>query len=592
LDIDSEDYDFFCEQWFFEPLKSMLISEDIEHREVIQEIFPTSQNISEFFNLGVWKALMAENFSKNQCIFRMEFIRYSDIEQEINYSMQFNDFIMVNTADGRQFLEKISGQKGNKNRETEFWDINLFQCFMKILNPAINSLKNQKLESNMNGNNIILLKKEIKQQYIQILKNSTGKFIFSSKSVDIFIKKFLNQIFMVKGNRVMEEKDQNLSRDVSNKLFSLQEKAISTINKNEKSGLNPYWDKYIELQKRFEEIYDSLDLTFGFIRSTESNRLELRYFQRSNNTVMQNFDSIGTGITEMLEFLYMIIVETDNILFIQDPERNLHPHSQRTIYNLLKQYSMQNQLMVITHSLFLFQPEDLFQLRVFILKNGITSVNQLQPPSNQKDIIRLRRNFSIRNRDAIFADGLIFVEGPSEEWSFGYFFNAFGLDLDLNNLSLINIGGKSSFSVFKNFARQLKKNYWFFFDNDVLGHKAGQMITPKIFKSSVIFKNRNQFSPKIVKLCNSMIDEKGLSTIEFEEKLEGLRNLLENFHIFVFPTDFEGVFEDYLENRVKFSGSKVVKAMQLVEFLKDHENEQLLPDKLYYYIDLIRQELR
>ena len=42
---------------------------------------------------------------------------------------------------------------------------------------------------------------------------------------------------------------------------------------------------------------------------------------------------------------------------------------------------------------------------------------------------------------------------------------------------------------------------------------------------------------------------------------------MQDFHIFVFQSDFEDIFESQLASRVQFHGGKVEKAMQLENFL-------------------------
>ena len=129
----------------------------------------------------------------------------------------------------------------------------------------------------------------------------------------------------------------------------------------------------------------------------------------------------------------------------------------------------------------------------------------------------------------------MFVEGPSEETTFPYFFRAYGLDLDRRNLSLINIGGKGSFSAFKKFADQLQKRYWFVFDNDFLGLRAHQNITSETFKASVVYKQRHLFSTQIIDMCDELAaynpDE---GTIEFERKSRTSPDLFARFSYLCF----------------------------------------------------------
>jgi predicted ATP-dependent endonuclease of OLD family len=553
----------------------------------LQTVIAEKNNRIEDNNYRKWLKLLHQEFPSREAIFRLEFIRISDAQQEVNYSWEFNNLICVSTADGRYFIQSLwKEDKQKKYKEKQDWTSHLEEIIQ-------------------NTSDVFTAK------FISTILADGKKYVASRSYLEPLVTKFLRFLTFSEQNKILDlgfcddespenilNLDQRLHRkitlflkDTLKEIYTTNpsESELSKIKPNESQG----WLKYLQLLNTFESLYDDMDLTFGLVQ--EKGIPTLRFFQRKNNQLMHNFDSVGKGITEMLYFLYTLIIEEDQFIMFEEPEAHLHPHHQRMLYNLLQEHREHHQIVIITHSLYFIQPEDLFSLRIFEFIHDATRVLRLYPTISSRDFDLLRKNFNIRNRDALFADGIIFVEGMSEEWTFPYFFRMFGLDLDQNNLSLINIGGKSAFTAFLTFAQQFKKKYWFFFDYDVLGLAAGQEITPDIFKSSVIYKNRRAFAPDIRMLCESIIWEneyQPLSVIEFHEKLEYLRHLLQQEHIFIFTEDFENIFEASLGKTISFRGGKIDKAMQLLDFIREHEEQRYLPEQLYEFIELITEELK
>ena len=374
--------------------------------------------------------------------------------------------------------------------------------------------------------------------------------------------------------------------------FNRKEK-ISSLLLDLSRGTEKDKEKYNLILSKFQAIYSNLALSFKFIVD-ESGAHHLVFYQRkeTKEKFYGRDDTEGTGITEMLNFLYKLIAEENSFLFIDEPEHHLHPHSQRVLYQLIKEYSIYHQIIIITHSIYFFLPEDLENIFIFSFDTE-TNIKRLSKSISRRLYRKIQRNFSVNNRDAIFSDGIIFVEGPSEEFTYPLFFRMLGLDLDLHNLSLINIGGKASFPAFLKMAIELGKDYWFFFDEDALGDKAGEPITDKdVFLKSVIRKNKEYFNEEIQNQITFIEKNDFENPVEFQAALEILRILLEQHNFFIFDSDFEEIFEYPIQRRIEFSGGKVEKALQLVNYLKDHEDALILPEGFQKYVELIREDLR
>ena len=161
--------------------------------------------------------------------------------------------------------------------------------------------------------------------------------------------------------------------------------------------------------------------------------------------------------------------------------------------------------------------------------------------------------------------------------SFPLFFKMLGLDLNLNNLSLINIGGKGNFPAFLRMAKELGKAYWFFFDEDALGHKAGQIIDKEVFMKSIIRKNKEVFAKDVRNQITRIEETEYTSAVEFQSDFELLRIMLERYNFFIFDSDFEDIFEYPIQRRVRFMG-KVEKALQLMNYIRDRDDAMILPE--------------
>ncbi len=566
--LNDEEHLDFCKTWFFQPMAVALNNFMQKSSSTLK--FPRF-DMQE--NKENWMKSLKKIFPTLKCVLRLEFIRISENVQNLNFSIEFNNFIVVKTADGRSFIQNIRSPIPSKYREVITWEDHWKQILETQLNQILAS---------SNPINTYILK------VIQTGK----KYMYETKQIYRFYTYLFDHVSLFHSSRNIHpslyEPSSTLSLQKLNHLL-----AVKLTKKLHHAPIySKEWYKLCDLHAQFEAIYESLDITFGIEQMDEDPYIN--YFNRSENRIIYNFDSIGLGITAKLYLLYQLIVEENQIIALDTPEYQLHPHSQRNLYNLIREYVVKNhhQVIIITHSPYFIHPDDIFQLRIFNLTNGITSISQIERPKTERDYYKLKRNFTIRNRDAIFADGLIFVEGPSEEWAFPYLFKIYGLDLDLYNLSLINLHGKGSFEVFWRFAHQIQKKFWFFFDNDILGVAAGEEITQDLFKRSIIYRNRRLFPANIRQLCHGIVYSEYGTPIEFHEDLELLRSLLEEIHVFILKDDFEGIFESFLTGKILFSGGKVEKSIQLIEFLQNHEEEQLVPEVLYRYIKLIQEELQ
>lgn len=569
VDIDEPELYSIIDFLFWDPIKDAFeVNEENKiilkrYRILLNELFPV-----ETIEFGF-------NFENQEMTF--EYLKFRNF---VFYSIPEGNFIEIwDNSDiiTKDFLRDEEGFYRTLQRLQEFPDPtfkNIDQDWASFFSSLILSTLKE-----------VPLYIDLIEDKINYVSNKEAAFRISRNLPHEVIGALLDKVKLVSENRIYwgDQSQSNLQKEkISNLLYALSQ------------GDERDVEKYNEILDKFQSVYANLTLSFKFIKD-DSGTPHLVFYQRNTNNKKEKYydrnDSAGSGIIEMLFFLYSLIGQENTFLFIDGPELQLHPHSQRLLYSFIKEYSTYHQIVIITHSIYFFMPDDLENIFIFSFDTE-TTIKRLSKNIPRRQLRRIQRNFTVNNREAIFADGIVFVEGPSEEFTFPLFFKMLGLDLNLNNLSLINIGGKGNFPAFLRMAKELGKAYWFFFDEDALGHKAGQIIDKEVFMKSIIRKNKEVFAKDVRNQITRIEETEYTSAVEFQSDFELLRIMLERYNFFIFDSDFEDIFEYPIQRRVRFTGGKVEKALQLMNYIRDREDAMILPEGFQKYVELIRDDLR
>ena len=154
--------------------------------------------------------------------------------------------------------------------------------------------------------------------------------------------------------------------------------------------------------------------------------------------------------------------ELQTLLILDEPEIHLHPYLQRTLMkDILKIVSgkdeefnsiisqlfgiedFSGQIIIATHSPNIISDDYKKIIRMYS-EQGVTNVvNANSLILNQKERKQLSMQFEYI-KEAIFARGVIIVEGDSEYGSFKLFGDILGIDFDREGIALIKAGGAES----------------------------------------------------------------------------------------------------------------------------------------------------
>jgi hypothetical protein len=137
------------------------------------------------------------------------------------------------------------------------------------------------------------------------------------------------------------------------------------------------------------------------------------------------------------------------VLLVEEPELFLRPQTQRYLYRRLRAFAAGgNQVLYSTHAPAFLNVARLEEL-VLVEHEGETGTRISQPePLDADEAFRVVSEFDAERSELFLARAAILVEGRTEKLVFPSVFAALGHDLDRDQISVVECGGKSNIPVF------------------------------------------------------------------------------------------------------------------------------------------------
>lgn len=272
-------------------------------------------------------------------------------------------------------------------------------------------------------------------------------------------------------------------------------------------------EKYVKLVTKLEEIEELIkeilkndtvleigklltfveDLKFSLTKTQEPKDL-LKYIEiliKESTGDYIELSRFGHGtqsaiLIGLLELYLNTLSQSRNsilkVFSIDEPENFLHPQGKRLINTLLDEISQDKNTQVIytTHSSELVTnfEEEKFSLSdiVYVFKeNGFTKVRQFNKKESMR-FFKIQEELDVGRGELFFASGVILVEGETEKHSIPLIFKFYPwkidnlperykdnfkdkptnfFDLDRQNISVINVGGKDNIAKYFEFASKI-----------------------------------------------------------------------------------------------------------------------------------------
>jgi putative ATP-dependent endonuclease of the OLD family len=162
------------------------------------------------------------------------------------------------------------------------------------------------------------------------------------------------------------------------------------------------------------------------------------------------------------------------VVLIDEPEMYLHPQAQRYFYGLLADMADTGQAQVVysTHSPVFAEAYRFESLRILRRAHGgyssVAAADARARAALESDRNKLLANYDASRSEALFADGVLLVEGPGDQLAAREVASTIPIDLDAENLSVVSCGGKTAIPYHARLCRALGIPVCALYDDDLV----------------------------------------------------------------------------------------------------------------------------
>lgn len=277
------------------------------------------------------------------------------------------------------------------------------------------------------------------------------------------------------------------------------DKAIAGDGPTRRSAYREHYERAADLLRTdyVREIEELIDTTarqaLGFLGATASQNTAVRFqvadpanpyaafkLVYSEDGLECPAEEAGLGVQSAIVVgLFEALREKNTgagIVLIDEPEMYLHPHAQRQFHRVLTDLvdAGATQVIYSTHSPVFADATRFETLRLLRRRPGhSTTVSQVSPEETKKlsgarEQIKLLTEWGNDRSEALFASAVLLVEGPGDQIAaHGVASRNSKFDLDGQNLSIIDCGGKSSIPFHAALCRALGIPVCALYDEDV-----------------------------------------------------------------------------------------------------------------------------
>lgn len=188
-------------------------------------------------------------------------------------------------------------------------------------------------------------------------------------------------------------------------------------------------------------------------------------FQWSQNGLAMSFTSMrdharyhsgleASGITQLVSLLAAIYDDTIGTLIVDEPEISLHPQLQAFILEEMEMVagdwadSGKKRIVISTHSSSFLPLSSLADLPAIVFFGGDADCRQIDPADGLLQSLKLKEfvaRTSLSHRQALFAERILLVEGPSDEIVAARAARRLGLKIEARNTQILPALGKGEF---------------------------------------------------------------------------------------------------------------------------------------------------
>lgn len=326
-------------------------------------------------------------------------------------------------------------------------------------------------------------------------------------------------------------------------------------------------DKLKAVSNKFNKLYYLDQSRYEFEIDLQEDKIHFCLYKGIQGILI---DYQSTGFRWFFNLFFNLLnsteLEAGDVIMMDEPATNLHVKGQRELRSFLKEFAIQNDItiVIVTHSPFLVDMDNLDELRIVVNENNISHVENVFSAicQNDPDSLRpIKESLTIENHILVNPDEtVIFVEGITD---YNYL-TAFKKLFDKKGITFLPINGvggneKECKKISKELIRIRRHNPILLVDNDDAGR---------------VMKKVNETDSALKVYTLGDVDEK-FKTVESLFAQEDLQkfNLLDENGLFVKHASTSTVFK----NQIQKNSDSISKATKdnfekLFKYLEEQTN--------------------
>lgn len=188
-----------------------------------------------------------------------------------------------------------------------------------------------------------------------------------------------------------------------------------------------------------------------------------------NDGIETPLENKGSGLQSLIMIelfkFYCKIFNQSSLLILEEPELFLHPHAKRMLSDILNDFiaDQKNQIIITTHSEEFIHNVDIENINVIRKTADGTKKSRIykQNYGDGKELQKLKIELQHKNAEMFFAEKVILVEGEEQILIPEIVKKIYGKNvLNNNDISIIKVGGKTYFDIYRKVLNDLNiKNY-------------------------------------------------------------------------------------------------------------------------------------
>ena len=196
-----------------------------------------------------------------------------------------------------------------------------------------------------------------------------------------------------------------------------------------------------------------------------------------NDGVETPLENKGSGLQSLIMIelfkFYCKVFNQSSLLILEEPELFLHPHAKRMLSDILEDFITdgKNQIIITTHSEEFIHNIDIENINVIRKTVNGTKKSRIykQDYGHGKELQKLKIELQHKNAEMFFAEKVILVEGEEQILIPEIVKKIYGKNvLNNNDISIIKVGGKSYFDIYRKVLNDLNIKNYIIADYDII----------------------------------------------------------------------------------------------------------------------------